>query len=151
MVITEPAAPIDIDWATDSPMYRVYFWLPGAGCERRLPGGPDWGQAEGDEGRTFTLYVEHTEATRPGLIRLAGVDPTEVDQRGRPLRTSPVNARTCAIRASAHDNASLRRVRLGGRPSHDYPVLQSGRPSPGLTPLAPAGAHRGRFPVIDMH
>jgi hypothetical protein len=94
-VITEPVDSLDAEWENGGPTYRVYFWhqpLPPPGvaqesmgyhCEpwrvreaRDLFEVAGWARGRA-RGRTFTLYVEHTEANRLGLIRLAGADPTD--------------------------------------------------------------------------
>jgi hypothetical protein len=36
-----------------------------------------WAQATARDEQTFTLYVEHDSEVGPGLILLAGKDPTE--------------------------------------------------------------------------
>ncbi len=86
--------PRDALWEVDDPVYRVYIWhrppaphrvgLEGTmwHCdERRLTGANDvaevlaWARATARPDQTFTLYVEHRDGDRPGLIRLMGVDP----------------------------------------------------------------------------
>ena len=37
----------------------------------------EWANATKTDGQTFTLYVEHRDDVGPGLILLAGQDPTE--------------------------------------------------------------------------
>jgi hypothetical protein len=97
-VITEGVDPRDIQWESDRPAYRVYFWhqppapsgIPqehmGYHCdERRILGATDvheviaWALRTARPDQTFTLYVEHLQNGRPGLIRLGGVDPTAGD------------------------------------------------------------------------
>ena len=36
----------------------------------------DWARASAGIDQSFTLYVEHRDGDRPGLILLMGVDPT---------------------------------------------------------------------------
>jgi hypothetical protein len=83
--------PRDTRWEVDQPAYRVYFW-------RRLGDDPysGWASEEwqvedadvqevlswagkGRARRSYTLYVCCTCETEPGLIRLAGIDPTAGD------------------------------------------------------------------------
>jgi hypothetical protein len=81
--------PRDEQWAKDHPSYRVYFW-------RKIAPGPDgaWGSDEWQiedaadvheviawaeehaEGRTYVLYAVVDDPDGPGLVRLAGTDPT---------------------------------------------------------------------------
>lgn len=94
-MIIEGIDPRDTEWEIDDPVYRVYFWqqpiaLPGMSqedvmylCdEHRLSGAADvgevldWARSAARPDQTFTLYVEHRDAGRPGLLRLMGVDPT---------------------------------------------------------------------------
>jgi hypothetical protein len=91
----EGVDPRDIEWEVDRPVYRVYFWHqppapPGVAQskmgyhsdEYRLSGGEDvhevlvWATASARPEQTFTLYVEHVQDGSPGLIQLAGKDPT---------------------------------------------------------------------------
>jgi hypothetical protein len=95
-VISEGVDPRHIEWEDDQPVYRVYFWhqppappdVPqssmGYHCdEYRLRGARDvrevldWATSNARPEQTFTLYVEHLHDGRPGLIHLAGDDPTE--------------------------------------------------------------------------
>jgi hypothetical protein len=94
-VIIEGIDPRDTQWEIDDPAYRVYFWRqpiapPGVPqehvmfhCdEHRLSGAADvgevldWARSTARTDQTFTLYVEHRDGERPGLLRLMGVDPT---------------------------------------------------------------------------
>lgn len=92
---SEQVDPRDIQWEVDRPVYRVYFWERGGSpeeagpspsvCdERRVLGAGDvhevlaWAAQTAGPRRTFTLYVEHSVDGSPGLIRLAGTDPTGV-------------------------------------------------------------------------
>jgi hypothetical protein len=94
----EGVDPRDIEWEVDQPVYRVYFWhqppappdIPqqqmGYHCaEHRLQGAVDvhevidWAAATARPDQTFTLYVEHLQDGRPGLLHLAGRDPTVPD------------------------------------------------------------------------
>ena len=87
--------PRDTRWELDEPAYRVYFWHQPAArvdvrrddvmwhCdEHRLTGALDvsevlnWARSTARTDQTFTVYVEHHDGERPGLIRLMGVDPT---------------------------------------------------------------------------
>ena len=95
VVIVEGIDPRDTEWEIDNPIYRVYFWHqppapPGAAQERmmvhcdeyRLSDAVDvaevlaWAQDRSRPDQTFTLYVEHRNADRFGLIQLMGTDPT---------------------------------------------------------------------------
>lgn len=77
------------------PVYRVYFWHrppppPGVSVnqmgwschEYRLIDAVDvheviaWADERLPEGDHYVLYVEQSDGGRPGLVRLAGVDPT---------------------------------------------------------------------------
>jgi hypothetical protein len=88
--------PRDTAWEVDQPAYRVYFWHqqlapPGirqaqmgyVSDEYRLTGADDvvqvlrWAKGAARPEQTFTLYVEHLHDNGPGLIKLAGEDPTE--------------------------------------------------------------------------
>jgi len=87
--------PRDIEWVCDDPAYRVHFWrhpapppdVPademGWHCvEHRLAGVADvqevlaWADQRMQDGDQCVVYVEQTDADRPGLVRLAGFDPT---------------------------------------------------------------------------
>ena len=97
-MIIEGVDPRDIEWEVDQPVYRVYFWhqppappgIPqqhmGYHCdEYRLRDATDvhevlaWAERTAPPEQTFTLYVEHLHENSPGLIHLAGVDPTVGD------------------------------------------------------------------------
>jgi hypothetical protein len=45
----------------------------------------DWARKAARPERTFTLYVEHLQNGQPGLIHLAGRDPTVPDAPERPV------------------------------------------------------------------
>ena len=98
----EGVDPRDIEWEVDQPVYRVYFWHqppapPGISqqqmgyhcSEYRLQGAVDvhevidWAWATARPDQTFTLYVEHLQDGQPGLIHLAGRDPTVPDAAER--------------------------------------------------------------------
>jgi hypothetical protein len=87
-----PIDPRDTAWEQRDPTYRVYFWSGPAhtSYEWRITGVADvheviaW--AEGERGeRTFELFIEHIDRREsrsgwtdlPGLIRLAGTNPTD--------------------------------------------------------------------------
>jgi hypothetical protein len=91
--------PRDITWEQADPVYRVYFWHrppPPAGIpaervmwhcnEQRLIGAQDvqevigWANERLPAGDRYVLYVEQTDGGRRGLVRLAGIDPTESDE-----------------------------------------------------------------------
>lgn len=91
----EGVDPRDIEWEVEHPVYRVYFWHqpsapPGVSRARvayhsdeyRLMGAEDvhevlaWAKATARPEQFFTLYVEHVHDGSPGLIQLAGKDPT---------------------------------------------------------------------------
>lgn len=93
--------PRDVEWEQPNPVYRVYFWHrppPPAGIpaervmwhcnEQRLTGAKDvheviaWAIEQLPAGDHYVLYVEHTDGGRRGLVRLAGVDPTESTEPG---------------------------------------------------------------------
>lgn len=87
--------PRDIEWEVDQPTYRVYFWHqpaapPGVGQESVMFHGDEyrlgdaanvdevlgWARERARTDQTFTLYVEHRDGDRLGLIQLMGTDPT---------------------------------------------------------------------------
>lgn len=92
-----PIDPRDATWEFDTPTYRVYFWTQPTGAitatssdEWRITAANDvfevitWAEAKRGD-RTYGLFVEHTDRIEsrtegwieaPGLIRLAGSDPT---------------------------------------------------------------------------
>ncbi|MFS3127734.1 hypothetical protein ACLM5J_04940 [Nocardioides sp. Bht2] len=93
-MIVEGVDPRDIDWKSDRPAYRVYFWkLPPAPLgvaqeqvmwhcdEYRLTGATDvdevlgWAREQVKAEQTFVVYVECGGPPRKGLVRLWGVDP----------------------------------------------------------------------------
>ena len=93
-MIVEGVDPRDTRWEVDRPVYRVYFWhQPGSApgvvephvmwhCdEQRVSDASDveevlgWARATARPDQTFVLYVEQTDAGRPGLVRLSGTDP----------------------------------------------------------------------------
>ena len=43
-----------------------------------------WADSTARPDQTYTLYVEHHHDNRPGLLELAGVDPTESHQSETP-------------------------------------------------------------------
>jgi hypothetical protein len=90
--------PRDTEWEGDHPVYRVYLWHqpaapPGVAQEMMmfhcteyrlsevadLAEVLDWVRETVRADQTFTLYVEHRDAGRPGLIQLMGDDPTRRD------------------------------------------------------------------------
>ncbi|MGN6131939.1 MAG: hypothetical protein ACTHOK_16475 [Nocardioidaceae bacterium] len=92
--------PRDTEWECDNPAYRVYFWrqqTPPPGIppeqmgweshEHRLTDVTDvhqviaWAEERLPTHERYVLYVEQSDAGSPGLVRLAGVGPTE----GEPL------------------------------------------------------------------
>jgi hypothetical protein len=94
-VFVDGVDPRDIEWEVDQPAYRVYFWHqpaapPGVARELvmfhsdeyRLSDVVDvgevlaWARDRGRADQTFTLYVEHRDGDRLGLIQLMGTDPT---------------------------------------------------------------------------
>ena len=93
-----PVDPADTTWECSDPTYRVYFWSSPTGggtahtsYEWRITEATNvheviaW--AESERGvRTYELFVEHSDKMEsrtegwtdaPGLIRLAGSNPTE--------------------------------------------------------------------------
>lgn len=91
--------PRDVTWEDDAPTYRVYMWHrpdppPDIGAsemgywcdEYRLTEASDihevlaWAEKNVPDGDTYTLYVESSDqfgtGRGPGLLLLAGVDPT---------------------------------------------------------------------------
>jgi hypothetical protein len=94
-VIIEGVDPRDIEWEDDHPVYRVHLWhqppappdIPqssvGYHCDEYLLRGArdvhevlDWASSTARAERRFTLYIEHLHAGWPGLIHLAGDEPT---------------------------------------------------------------------------
>jgi hypothetical protein len=93
-VRTEGADPRDVEWVCDDPAYRVHFWrqpaLASGGAdavvwdcdEHRLAGVADvqeviaWAAQRVPGDGQYVVYVEQTDAGSPGLVRLAGFDPT---------------------------------------------------------------------------
>jgi hypothetical protein len=94
----EPVDPRDCSWEVDHPAYRVYFWHrpaapPGIRPEQmgyhcdewRLTEAADvrevlaWAESRRREEQTYVLYTETRDQQGLGLLRLAGVDPTEPD------------------------------------------------------------------------
>jgi hypothetical protein len=96
-VRVEGVDPRDTRWEQDRPVYRVYLWHQPAApegvaqeqvmwhChEHRLSDAEDvhevlaWIAATIRDDQTYTLYVEHRDRDgEPGLVMLAGTDPTE--------------------------------------------------------------------------
>ena len=93
----EPVDPRDTTWEQREPTYRVYFWsVPkdprraATSYEWRITEATDvnevitWAEAERGD-RSYELFVEHLERMEsrdgwkdaPGLIRLAGTNPTD--------------------------------------------------------------------------
>lgn len=92
-----PIDPRDATWELSTPSYRVDFWTQPTGAivatssdEWRITDADDvfevitWAEAKRGD-RTYELFVEHTDRIEsrtegwieaPGLIRLAGSDPT---------------------------------------------------------------------------
>ena len=94
-MIVERVDPRDIEWEVDQPAYRVYFWhqpsVPHGVAhelvmfhsdEYRLSDVVDvgevlaWARGKARADQTFTLYIEHRNGDRLGLIQLMGTDPT---------------------------------------------------------------------------
>lgn len=80
-----PVDPRDVRWEVDSPNYRVYFWTGEKGHvaqEFELTGAKDvhevlaWANENAPVGSTYTLYALVDRNGEPGLVRLAGIDPT---------------------------------------------------------------------------
>ena len=82
-----PVDPRDITWEDDSPAYRVYFWrslgTPGAfeSTEFELTDVEadevlKWAQTTARPDQTYTVYAVVQHSFGPGLLRLAGTDPT---------------------------------------------------------------------------
>jgi hypothetical protein len=84
MLLTQ-VDPRDQTWANNRPVFRVYFWSEvGLGArssdefevrDADVVEVLQWAEAERRE-RTFTLYLRHDDAAGPGLVLLAGTDPT---------------------------------------------------------------------------
>lgn len=86
--------PRDTEWVVERPTYRVFFWRPvevpsAAGREPayrsrayRLEGAADvlevlrWADDVASAEETSVVYLESRDAGAPGLVLLAGVDPT---------------------------------------------------------------------------
>jgi hypothetical protein len=80
-VRTESVDPRDIRWERDEVAYRMYFWR-GAGesdewrvTEADVSEVLDWARATA-QGRYVTMWVEHTDDSDLGMIRLEGWEPT---------------------------------------------------------------------------
>jgi len=81
-----PVDPRDARWEEWSPSYRVYFWRPVGGTgfasrEFEIRGGDveavfAWADENRVEPETFALFVVVDRGDGPGLVRLAGTDPT---------------------------------------------------------------------------
>jgi hypothetical protein len=98
----ESVDPRDTQWEEDAPVYRVYLWsqalappdipsdLVGWQSEEyEIRDARDvheviaWAQRPEHGGRAFALYVSIERNGQPGLVRLAGVDPTRAaEDRG---------------------------------------------------------------------
>jgi hypothetical protein len=93
-VRVRPVDPRDTTWEVVASAYRVYFWAqppgPPPSGEGRMAYVSDeyevndadvtlvleWARSKASSDQTFTLYaLVHCNGT-PGLVRLAGVDPT---------------------------------------------------------------------------
>jgi hypothetical protein len=91
----ESIDPRDTQWEDDTPVYRAHLWSH-ALAPPDIPSGMvgwhsdayeirdaqdvheviAWAQRPEHGGRAFTLYVSIERNGQPGLVRLAGVDPT---------------------------------------------------------------------------
>jgi hypothetical protein len=88
-VDVRPVDPRDTRWEVSTPTYRVYFWNADlVSDEYELVGARDvhevlaWAEANAGPGRTYWLSVRVDDRNgEPGLLRLAGHDPTEQPQR----------------------------------------------------------------------
>lgn len=99
----DPVDPRDTEWETERPTYRVYFWGRSSAPlevppehvgyyarEYRLHGAEDvhevirWANSAAAADETYTLYVECRDAAAPGLILLAGTDPTAAGPKPAP-------------------------------------------------------------------
>lgn len=99
----DPVDPRDTQWERERPTYRVYFWgrspapteVPAEQVgyyarEYRLRGAEDvhqvirWADSAAAAEETYTLYVECQDAGVPGLILLAGTDPTAAGRAPTP-------------------------------------------------------------------
>jgi hypothetical protein len=99
----DPVDPRDIEWESDKPTYRVYFWgrtsappeIPADHVgyyarEYRVRGADDvhevtrWAESAAAPEETYTLHVESGDSGSPGLILLAGKDPTVPDPEPAP-------------------------------------------------------------------
>jgi hypothetical protein len=96
--------PRDITWEVRDPTYRVYFWTvtDHVSSEWRITEAIDvheviaWAEAQRGE-RTYELFIEYVHrdasaagegADEPGLIRLAGADPTAGTRGGATVTIS---------------------------------------------------------------
>lgn len=96
-MFVEGVDPRDIEWEVDEPVYRVYLWHqppapPGVAQEHvmwhcsehrmtevvDIEEVLDWARSTARPDQTYTVYVEHRDSGRPGLVRLLGEDPTSV-------------------------------------------------------------------------
>jgi hypothetical protein len=83
---SRPIDPRDTGWDVWNPAYRVYFWrrvssTGWASREFELSGGDivavlGWATRHTNDGETFALFAVVEGSGRPGLVRLAGDDPT---------------------------------------------------------------------------
>ena len=93
---TREVDPRDMTWEDDSPVFRVYFWkatptppdaenpyswrsmeyeVSEADVKEVINWADQYAEREGEN--HYTLYVRGDDAQGPGIIKLAGVDPTD--------------------------------------------------------------------------
>lgn len=87
-MIVHAVDPRDTEWEIDDPTYRVYFWEPSSGQPDAAWSSSEWEVSEADvheviawaqaeaAGRRVTMWVKAARDDGPGLIRLAGWEPT---------------------------------------------------------------------------
>jgi hypothetical protein len=93
-----PVDPRDTSWEVDYPMYRVFIWSPLPGPPPNPPLAQGWRSMEFDvteadidevlawareqtpSDGTFTVWVRGENNGAPGLYRVAGWEPTRMEE-----------------------------------------------------------------------
>jgi hypothetical protein len=85
-VKVEAVDPRDTRWVDHHPVFRVYFWREAHGwsseeyevTDADVAGVLVWAASQlPAKGTEFALYLRRSEADAPGLVLLAGRDPSE--------------------------------------------------------------------------